>query len=155
HARAQRVAFSDHRLGVKQYCAGDERRRLLHAELEERRVWRRLHLALRQPAVISYFFRIDGTLSIPGLGAYREMAERVDLRALLAGLGVLVEGLGVERVRRAGNPRSRLGTHLVGAGERRERHGRGAELRQLVDFRRRLREEARAARPALRTELRR
>ena len=133
------VPPADQRLRVEQHRAGDERRDLLDAELEQRRVGRRLHFALRQAAVVGDLSSVNRTLAVPGSAAYREVAERVDLRALLAGLGVLVEGLGVERVGGAGDRRGRLRPHLVGAGERRERHVRRAQLRQLVGLRLRLR----------------
>src|SRR4029077_10823228 len=99
--------------------AGDDRGDFLHAELEQRRVGRRLHLLLREAAVVSDLLVFERRLAVPGLGAHREVAERIELRALLGVLRALVDRLAVERVRGARDAGSRLRLLLVRAGERR------------------------------------
>src|SRR5437764_179315 len=73
--------------------------------------------------------------AVPGLTQEGEVAERVELRALLSVLVAFVEGLGVESVLRKRQHRSGLGLDRVGAGERRFRHRVRAHLRELIGLR--------------------
>jgi hypothetical protein len=72
-------------------------------------------------------------LAVPGLVEKAEMAERVELRALLAGFArdaVIVEG-----VHGAGNHRARRELVRQLLGESRARHGVGQHVAELVGFR--------------------
>ena len=128
------LALADMRLGVEQHRGGDDRRRLVDAELLQRRIRRGLHVALRVAAVIRRAAGGKLALAVPRLRQHREMAERVHLRALLAGIAAR-HLVGVEGVAGAGNADGRLGILAQRHRERRLRHGVGAQERQLVGLR--------------------
>ena len=148
HARAglHRLALAEMRLGVEQHRGGDDRRRLLHAEVKQRRVRRGLHVLLGEAAVV---FRLVGrklALAVPLLRQHGEMADRVHLRALRAGLAAH-RVLAVEGVHGAGNADGRPVLVDQRRAERRLRHGVGADVRQLVGLRLGIGEMRRAALP--------
>src|SRR5688572_12535698 len=91
-----------------------------------------LHVLLREAAVVERGLYRRGVLPVPRLAQVAEVAERVHLRALLAGLRAGVVRLHVEEVRAARDRIARLGLHRVLPGEGRKRHGVRAHLRELV-----------------------
>ena len=90
---------------------------------------------LREPAVVRSLLGRQRRLAVPGLAQRAEVAERVELRALLAGVGALVDLVHVEHLRGHRNAGGRLRFHRVRSGEGRERHGVRADLRELVGLR--------------------
>jgi hypothetical protein len=104
-----------------------------------------------EPAVVFRARRWKFGLAVPGLRQHGKMAERIHLRALRAGLAAL--GLfAVEGVPGAGDADGRPVLVLQRRAERRLRHGVGAQMRQLVGLRLRLRKMRRAALPGVGAE---
>ena len=132
-ARLQRLALAEIGLGIEQHAGGDDRRRLVDAELLQRRIRRRLHVALFVAAVIGRAVGGKRRLAIPRLGQHREMPDRIHLRALLARIAAH-HLVGVEGMTRALDADRRLGVFLERHRERRLRHGVRAHIRQLVGF---------------------
>jgi hypothetical protein len=120
-ARPQRRASAEKTARIQQHRAGDDRRHLVDAELQERRIGARLDLTLCETAVVARPVGGKVALPVPDLGQLREMADRVHLRALRGGLAA--HGFAVEGMARGRQARGRAEVVLERHAERRDRHG--------------------------------
>ena len=145
-ARLHRLAFADIRFGVEQHRGGDDRRRLVDAELLQRRVRRRLHLLLREAAVIFRAGRGKSPCPPHLSGSTAKWPSASICVPCWPGSSVATSSV-LKAWRVPGMPTVGLALCLCGHRKRRLRHGVGAQIRQLVGFRLRIGEQWRATLP--------